>query len=69
MIPAQGIFPCMQIRARDDEGAMAYGRAVLVHAIAGPEDAELLQDALSLLGYEDPSTSPCGALLGAKVPV
>ena len=59
-------MPC-KVRARDDEGAMGYGRAVLVRAVAGPEDAELLQDALSLLGYEDPAASPCGALLSARV--
>jgi hypothetical protein len=58
---------CAQVRARDDEGAMGYGRAVLVRAVAGPEDAELLQDALSLLGYEDPAASPCGALLSSRV--
>ena len=47
---------------------MAFGRAVLVREARSDEDADLLQDALSLLGYDDPATSPCGNLLGVKVP-
>ena len=58
-----------QVRVRDDEGAMAFGRAVLVREARSDEDMELLQDALSLLGYDDPATSPCGNLLGVKVPL
>ena len=45
---------------------MAFGRAVLVREAGGDADAELLQDALSLLGYDEPASSPCGALLSAK---
>ncbi len=33
----------VQVRARDDEGAMAYGRAVLSGAAASDQDQELLQ--------------------------
>lgn len=47
---------------------MAFGRAVLVREARSDEDADLLQDALSLLGYDDPATSPCGNLLSVKVP-
>ncbi|KAK9834310.1 hypothetical protein WJX81_005519 [Elliptochloris bilobata] len=54
------------VRARDDEGAMRYGRSVLSGAAASDQDQELLQDALSLLAYEEPEASPCGELLGAK---
>lgn len=46
---------------------MVFGRTVLVKAATTGEDQELLQDALSLLGYDDPASSPCGNLLGAKV--
>ena len=46
---------------------MAFGRSVLVKAASTGEDQELLQDALSLLGYNDPASSPCGNLLGTKV--
>lgn len=56
-----------QVRQRDDEGAMVFGRTVLVKAATTGEDQELLQDALSLLGYDDPASSPCGNLLGTKV--
>ncbi|KAK9909014.1 hypothetical protein WJX75_006058 [Coccomyxa subellipsoidea] len=55
------------VRQRDDEAAMAFGRSVLVKAASTGEDQELLQDALSLLGYNDPASSPCGNLLGTKV--
>ncbi|BDA41395.1 Ran-binding protein 9 [Coccomyxa sp. Obi] len=54
------------VRQRDDEGAMVFGRTVLVKAATTGEDQELLQDALSLLGYDDPASSPCGNLLGTK---
>ena len=33
----------VQVRARDDEGAMEYGRAVLSGAAAVEQDQELLQ--------------------------
>ena len=65
---AEAILLCgWQVRQRDDEAAMAFGRSVLVKAASTGEDQELLQDALSLLGYNDPASSPCGNLLGTKV--
>ena len=57
----------VQVRLKDDEGAMAFGSLVLVKAAETDEDRELLEDALSLLGYEDPASSPCGSLLSARV--
>lgn len=57
----------LQVRQRDDEAAMTFGRTVLKKAANSGEDQELLQDALSLLGYNDPAASPCGSLLGSKV--
>jgi hypothetical protein len=59
----------MQVRLQDDEGAMAYGRTVLRKVSSGDEDQALLQDALSLLGYDDPVTSPCSYLLATKVQI
>ncbi|EIE25153.1 SPRY-domain-containing protein [Coccomyxa subellipsoidea C-169] len=55
------------VRQRDDEGAVKFGSTVLKKSAATGEDQELLQDALSLLGYNDPASSPCGSLLGTKV--
>ena len=55
------------MRQRDDEGAVKFGSTVLKKSAATGEDEELLQDALSLLGYNDPASSPCGNLLGTKV--
>lgn len=46
---------------------MSYGRTVLVKVASGEADQDLLQDALSLLGYDDPAASPCSYLLGRKV--
>ncbi|KAL6748974.1 hypothetical protein V8C86DRAFT_1082453 [Haematococcus lacustris] len=46
------------------ETALTYGRNVLTaHSPKSPEDDELLADALSLLAYEEPATSPYGHLL------
>ena len=41
------------MRARDDEGAMAYGRAVLSGAAAAEQDQELLQVPTLLLQYPE----------------
>ncbi|GAX74886.1 hypothetical protein CEUSTIGMA_g2332.t1 [Chlamydomonas eustigma] len=47
------------------DAALAFGRTVLApHRPKGPAEEELLSDALSLLAYEDPETSPCGHLMG-----
>lgn len=52
------------VRARAPPQAMLeFGRAQLGPAAAGPEDEELLSDAVSLLAYADPESSPCGNLL------
>ena len=52
------------MRARDDRAALAHGKAELGGAAAlGPEQADMLSDALTLLCYEDPEGSPQGALL------
>jgi len=40
---SQGSAGMVQVRARDDKGAMAYGRAVLSGAAASDQDQELLQ--------------------------
>ena len=54
----------LQVRAKQDEAAMAYGRAELSKAAAAsPAHQEELQDALSLLAYDVPEASPCGNLL------
>ena len=53
-----------QVRLKQDEAAMAYGRAELSKAATSSADQEDLQDALSLLAYDVPETSPCGHLLG-----
>lgn len=45
------------------EAALAYGRAELGPGSKDEQDEELLSDALSLLAYADPATSPCGHLL------
>lgn len=45
------------------EEALAYGRSELGPRLQGPQDEELLSDALSLLAYADPAASPCGHLL------
>jgi hypothetical protein len=47
----------------DFSEALAYGRAQLGPVPKAAEDEELLSDALSLLAYADPSSSPCGHLL------
>ncbi|KAK9821247.1 hypothetical protein WJX74_001119 [Apatococcus lobatus] len=51
------------VRGKQDEAAMAYGRAELSKAAASLPDQEELQDALSLLAYDVPEASPCGNLL------
>ena len=56
----------MQVRARDDEAAMAYGRAALSATCVTQQDHELLQDVLSLLAYDEPEKSPSGDMLGNK---
>ena len=48
------------------EKALLYGRTVLAaHTPRTAADEELLSDALSLLAYDDPASSPTGSLLGA----
>ena len=56
----------VQVRARDDEAAMAYGRAALGATCVTQQDHELLQDVLSLLAYDEPEKSPSGDMLGNK---
>ncbi|KIZ01764.1 hypothetical protein MNEG_6194 [Monoraphidium neglectum] len=52
------------VRARaPPQSILEYGRAQLAPAAAGPEDEELLSDAVSLLAYAEPEASPCGTLL------
>jgi hypothetical protein len=52
------------VRARaPPQAVLEFGRAQLGPAAAGPEDEELLSDAVSLLAYADPEASPCGNLL------
>ena len=50
----------MQVQAKDDNGAMHFARDILVRAVKTDGDYQELQDALSLMGYDDPTTSPCG---------
>ncbi|KAI8471590.1 MAG: hypothetical protein J3K34DRAFT_520411 [Monoraphidium minutum] len=42
---------------------LEYGRARVSPAARGAADEELLADAVSLLAYDNPEASPCGALL------
>ena len=53
-----------QVRIKDDKGAVVFGRSTLSTASKTSADHELLQDALSLIAYDEPQSSPQGYLLG-----
>ncbi len=57
----------VQVRAKDDNGAMHFARDILVRAVKTDMDYQELQDALSLMGYDDPTTSPCGQMMSQHV--
>ena len=46
---------------------MHFARDILVRAVKTDSDYQELQDALSLMGYDDPSTSPCGQMMSQQV--
>ena len=46
---------------------MHFARDILVRAVKTDSDYTELQDALSLMGYDDPSTSPCGRMMSQQV--
>lgn len=52
-----------QVRAKDDQAALAHGKAELGGPLPEKEQRDLLSDALTLLCYEDPAASPQGALM------
>ena len=54
----------MQVRLKDDKDAVIFGRSTLSTASKTSADHELLQDALSLIAYDQPQSSPQGYLLG-----
>lgn len=51
------------VRAKDDQAALAHGKAELGGPLPEKEQRDLLSDALTLLCYEDPAASPQGALM------
>lgn len=54
------------MRVKDDKGAVIFGRSSLSTASNTSADHELLQDALSLIAYDEPHSSPQGYLLGEQ---
>ena len=62
-----GCACCGQVRAKDDHGAMHFARDILVRAAKTDVDYQELQDALSLMGYDDPAASPCGQMMSQHV--
>lgn len=56
-----------QVRGKDDDGAMHFARDILVRAAKTDSDYEELQNALSLMGYDDPQSSPCGMMMSEQV--
>ena len=54
------------MRLKDDKGAVIFGRSTLSIADKSSDDHELLQDALSLIAYDQPHSSPQGYLLGEQ---
>ena len=48
-------------------GAISFGHDILKRAVKSKDDQELLMDALSLMGYEDATTAPCGKMMGQQV--
>ena len=57
----------VQVRARDDMGAISFGTDILKRAVKSRDDQELLMDALSLMGYTDATKAPCGQMMGQQV--
>lgn len=64
---AHGCAYYAQVRAKDDHGAMHFARDILVRAAKTDVDYQELQDALSLMGYDDPAASPCGQMMSQHV--
>ena len=46
---------------------MHFARDILVRAVQTDGDYQELQDALSLMGYDDPTSSPCGQMMSQQV--
>lgn len=51
------------VRAGKDLEAIEYARSVLRNAASSKQDNELLEEAVTLLGYDQPAASPVGQLL------
>ena len=54
---------CLQVRLKDDKGAVDFGRSTLSTASKTSADQQLLQDVLTLMAYNEPESSPEGYLL------
>ena len=55
----------MQIRAGKDLKAIQYGSTILASVKVTEADQDLLQEAVTLLGYTDPLLSPSSHLLSS----
>ena len=59
----------VQVRLKDELGAISYGRAEVAGESQGDLSAsqrERLMDTLSLLAYDDPAASPHGSLMAEQ---
>lgn len=54
------------VRQQKDMDAIAYGQQVCAPACNSSADREMLSEAVTLLGYEDPALSPLGHLLAER---
>lgn len=64
---AKSTFALLQVRARDDEGCIAFIRDILRRATVTENDKAALQDAVCLMGYADPMSSPYGQMMSQQV--
>ncbi len=64
---AESTFALLQVRARDDEGCIAFIRDILRRAAVTENDNTVLQDAVCLMGYTDPMSSPYGQMMSQQV--
>lgn len=64
---AENTFALPQVRARDDEGCIAFIRDILRRAAVTENDKAALQDAVCLMGYTNPVSSPYGQMMSQQV--
>ena len=64
---AENSFALLQVRARDDEGCIAFIRDILRRAVVTENDKAALQDAVCLMGYANPVSSPYGQMMSQQV--